>query len=141
MEIKKELLAKAKNTKTPEELLCLAKENGEEMTEESAKAYFELLHPQTGELADNELDNVSGGNCYNSGRLVVTTRFRCWDWQCKNGCAKDTVETSVSPYRRVCRNCGNVSGANTASIARMKEAYGFATTQIPNTGGNYKNEQ
>lgn len=52
MEMKKELLAKAKNTKTPEELLCLAKENGEEMTEESAKAYFELLHPKTGEIAD-----------------------------------------------------------------------------------------
>ena len=109
MEMKKELLAKAKNTKTPEELLCLAQENGEEMTEESAKAYFELLHPKTGKIADEELDNVAGGNCYNSGRLVVTTRFRCWDWQCKNGCAKDTVETSVFPYRRVCRNCGNVT--------------------------------
>ena len=47
MEMKKERLAKAKNTKTPEELLCLAQENGEEMTEESAKAYFELSHPQT----------------------------------------------------------------------------------------------
>ena len=52
----------------------MAKTNGEEMTEESAKAYFELLHPKTGEIADEELDNVSGGNCYNSGRLVVTTR-------------------------------------------------------------------
>ena len=39
MEMKKELLAKAKNTKTPEELLCLAQENGEEMTEESARQY------------------------------------------------------------------------------------------------------
>ena len=57
----KELISKAKKAKTPEELLCLAQENGEEMTEESAKAYFELLHPQTGEIADKELDKVSGG--------------------------------------------------------------------------------
>ena len=34
MELNKELLAKAKNAKTPEELIALAKENGTEMTEE-----------------------------------------------------------------------------------------------------------
>lgn len=61
MELNKELLAKAKEAKTPEELLALAKENGAELTEESAKAYFDRLHPQTGELSDSELDNVSGG--------------------------------------------------------------------------------
>ena len=32
MELNKELIAKAKQAKTPEELLCLAKENDEEMT-------------------------------------------------------------------------------------------------------------
>ena len=67
MEMNKELLAKAKETKTPEELLALAKENGAELTEESAKAYFDRLHPQTSELSDSELDNVSGGGCYSSG--------------------------------------------------------------------------
>ena len=41
MELNKELLAKAKNAKTPEELMALANENGMELTEESAKAYFE----------------------------------------------------------------------------------------------------
>ena len=50
MEMNKELLAKAKEMKTPEELMALAKENGMEMTEESAKAYFEQLNPKTGEL-------------------------------------------------------------------------------------------
>ena len=48
MEMNKELLAKAKEMKTPEELMALAKENGIEMTEESAKAYFEQLNPKTG---------------------------------------------------------------------------------------------
>ena len=59
MELNKELLSKAKEAKTPEELLTLAKENGTELTEAEAKTYFDLLHPQTGELSDDELDNVS----------------------------------------------------------------------------------
>ena len=53
--MEKDLLVKAKQAKNPEELMSLAKENGIEMTEESAKAYFELLHPKTGEIADEEL--------------------------------------------------------------------------------------
>lgn len=63
MEMNKELFAKAKEAKTPEELMALAKENNMEMTKECAKAYFEKLHPQSGEISDDELDNVSGGGC------------------------------------------------------------------------------
>ena len=58
-----ELITKAKQAKNPEELMALAKENNMEMTEECAKAYFEKLHPQSGELSDDELDNVAGGGC------------------------------------------------------------------------------
>lgn len=61
MEMNKELLAKAKEAKNPDELMSLAKENGIGLTEEETKAYFDRLHPQTGELSDSELDNVSGG--------------------------------------------------------------------------------
>ena len=61
MEMNKELLAKAKEAKTPDELMSLAKENGIELTAESAASYFERLNPKTGELSDGELDNVSGG--------------------------------------------------------------------------------
>ena len=53
MELNKELLTKAKAAKTAEEIMALAKENGMELTEESAKAYLDLLHPQTGELSDD----------------------------------------------------------------------------------------
>ncbi len=56
-----ELIEKAKSAKTPEELTAIAKENGVELTEESAKAYFNQLNPKAGELADDELDNISGG--------------------------------------------------------------------------------
>ena len=70
MELTKELVAKAKEAKNPEELMALAKENGIGLTEEEAKAYFDRLHPQTGELSDNELDNVLGGcgGGYDGGR-------------------------------------------------------------------------
>ena len=70
MELTKELVAKAKEAKTPEELMALAKENGVELTEESAASYFDRLNPKTGELSDSELDNVSGGcgGGYDAGR-------------------------------------------------------------------------
>ena len=61
MEMNNELIAKAKKTATVEELLALAKENQVELSEEDAKMYFELLQPKTGELSDDELDNVAGG--------------------------------------------------------------------------------
>ena len=55
-------LAKAKAAKNAKELLALAKENGTELTDDEAKKYFAELHKE-GELADDELDNVSGGGC------------------------------------------------------------------------------
>lgn len=78
MKMNNELIAKAKEAKTAEELMALAKESGEEITEESAKAYFDLLNPKTGELSDDELDNVAGGGCYSDGgRLKTTSGYKC----------------------------------------------------------------
>ena len=54
-----ELIAKAKATKSAEELMALAKENNIEMTEEEAKTYFEQLNA-SGPLSDDELDAVAG---------------------------------------------------------------------------------
>ena len=60
MNVSKELLEKAKAATSAEELLELAKaENIEISAEEAAKAFAELN--RTGELSDEELDNVSGG--------------------------------------------------------------------------------
>ncbi len=84
MEMSKELITKAKEAKTPEELIALAKENGTEMTEESAEAYYNLLHPQNGEVSDDELDNVAGGGCHNGGKLVVSVMHYCDEWRCKD---------------------------------------------------------
>ena len=60
MNISKELLEKAKTAKTAEELAEMAKAEGVETTAEQAEKAFENLH-KSGELADEELDNVSGG--------------------------------------------------------------------------------
>lgn len=56
------LLEKAKQAKSPEELMTMAKENGTEMSMDQAKAYFDKLNA-SGELSDEELDNVAGGGC------------------------------------------------------------------------------
>lgn len=73
-----ELIMKAKSTKSAQELLAFAKENGIEMTEESAKVYFEQLN-KMGEISDDELDNVSGGGCtLVTGYTVVTSGLKCF---------------------------------------------------------------
>lgn len=59
-EEKEELLKKLKQAENAEKLLALAKENGLEMTSEEAEKAFTQLH-NTGELSDDELDDVSGG--------------------------------------------------------------------------------
>ena len=58
-----EMIAKAKEAKSVEELMALAKENGIELNEEDAKMYFEQLNAKKGELPDDELDCVAGGGC------------------------------------------------------------------------------
>ena len=60
MKISKELLKKAKTAKSAEELLELAKAENIELTAEQAKEYFATIHA-SGELSDEELDNVAGG--------------------------------------------------------------------------------
>ena len=62
MKLTKELIEKAKTANTAEELLAMAKaENIELSAEEAEKAFAEL--DKTGELSDEELNNVAGG-CY-----------------------------------------------------------------------------
>ena len=68
-EITKEMLEKAMQCKTADELMSLAKSEGVEITKDEAEAYF-------AEFADIELDekalrNVAGGSC-------VTEGTSCW---------------------------------------------------------------
>lgn len=63
-----EILAKAKQTKSPEELLALAAENGYTLDEETAKEFFEKLQ-SLDELSEDELDHISGGS-YGKSREI-----------------------------------------------------------------------
>ncbi len=82
-----ELVLKAKECKSAEELLALAKENNYPMTEEDAKRTFAELHTE-GELSEEELDNVSGGACHikvgGEKYTVVTNQLKCL-----NGCYEE----------------------------------------------------
>ena len=71
-----EIIAKAREAKSAEELLAMAKENDIELTGEQAKEYYDRLHA-TGELADDELDSVSGGGCYKTNPGDPTSY--CWN--------------------------------------------------------------
>ncbi len=100
-----EMIEKAKAAKTAEEILALAKENNMEMTEEEAKAYFEQFH-KSGELSDDELDNVAGGGCHASdGRLITTIGNNCSHWHCKkcyNGHYAISRRSDASGKKHLC---------------------------------------
>ena len=69
-ELTKEMIAKAMQCKTVDELMALARSEGFEITKDEAEAYF-------AELADVELDekalrNVSGGTCTLEGTSCWT---------------------------------------------------------------------
>ena len=93
MEINKDFLLKAKEAKTAEELLTVAKENGIKLTEEEAKTYFANLNAKEGELADDELDSVAGGRkcgtIYCDGAPVVTALNSCEHYKKRDGLAND----------------------------------------------------
>ena len=78
-----ELIAKAKLAKSAEELIALAKENGAQLSAEEANTYFDELN-KSGELSDDELDQVAGGcTTYHNGRPVVSGLNYCNNWRCE----------------------------------------------------------
>ena len=60
--ITKEMLEKARECKTADELMILAKAEGFKLTKEEAEAYMDELDDI--ELDEKALDKVAGGNCY-----------------------------------------------------------------------------
>ena len=67
-EITKEMLAKAMQCRTAEELMALAKSEGMEVTKEEAEAYLAEIYDV--ELEEEELEKVAGGYniCENYGK-------------------------------------------------------------------------
>ena len=63
--ITKAMLEKARECKTADELMILAKAEGFKLTKEEAEAYMAEMDNM--ELDEDALDNVAGGMCYSAG--------------------------------------------------------------------------
>ena len=63
-ELTKELVVKAMQCKTADELMALAKAGGVDITKAEAEAYMAELSDV--ELDDKMLKNVAGGDCWNN---------------------------------------------------------------------------
>ena len=87
-----EQIEAAKAAKSPEELVAMAKEAGQEITLQQAESF--LAGQKQGELADEELDNVAGGGCHNDGWLVVTVGLQSKCFVCKH-CEKKYNELKI----------------------------------------------
>ena len=110
-----EMIEKAKVKKNAEELLELAKANNVEMTADEAATYFAQLNPKSGELSDDDLDNVAGGlgGCFSFGNSI------------RKG-AKVRVLNGQK-----CRKCGSdigyyQSGAGATYVACINDGTNFA---------------
>lgn len=111
-----EMIMKGKEANTVEELKEMAVKENWNISDEEANAYFEELQKyktqSTGELSDDELDDVSGGGCYKGKRLVVTTMHSCMEWSCKCGNPSnmtpgELVNLGRCPKCRRGKTCGN----------------------------------
>ena len=65
MKLTHEIIEKVRTAKSSEELIQIVKENNIEITAEESVAYFAQLNLNSSDLAEDELDNVSGGGCNN----------------------------------------------------------------------------
>lgn len=97
------LLQRAKTCSSPREIVSLAVENGMEITEEQAVAYYAKLHPTTGELADEELNHVAGGGCTvnvkGQSRTVVSSGCPCFTGGYVCGAMRHVVNGTYLPAR------------------------------------------
>ena len=109
VKVSAKIIKAVSNAKTEEELLALVKAEGLDCSEEMVKAYF-AQNNKTGELADDELDNVVGGGCGSS-----TPPYVCEDWH---------PEIDGDPYNRdnnPCYRCRNSGAAVWRSYRRALE--------------------
>ena len=107
MGLSKEMIEKAKTAKSEKELLSLAEENGVELTEQEAAEYFAQLH-KSGEISDEELDNVAGGGCHNKdGRLIVSEFYSCEHAVFTRITYQSCVTCKYSSYEKGLRLCNH----------------------------------
>ncbi len=132
-----ELLSKAMEAKSPEELIAVAKETGRELSAEQAEKLFSSLK-NGGELSDDELDSAVGGGCAaHMPRLEIDCkcleRTGLSEWTCRI-CGSRPHRKGPNPYicevdcehairmkKLNCYNCANLeSGVCTALNEKVK---------------------
>jgi hypothetical protein len=108
-----ELIKAAKAAKSVEELFELAKANNVEITEEEAKTYFTQLNAG-GEIADDELDAVAGGNddndCFSDGEDEESDSSE----PCPKCGKHNTIP--IPNMQRHCIKCGHIFKSNNRVI-------------------------
>ncbi len=124
-----EMIAKAKECKSVDELLALAKENDMEMTVEQAEEVLQALHAE-GELTDDELDAASGGGCAKTSakdRVGAGDLFtfkdgeKCKKCKCKIFLCNGYIRTPALPLMSYeCHECGADYAAAFSSSAIKK---------------------
>lgn len=119
-----ELIKKAKNAQSVEDLLLLAKKENIELTEEQAREYFSKLHPSMGELSDDELDSVSGGGCGGYASASLNGHYY-----------KLVNDRTDSCNKFVCRACGGGRG-NHAAWCDLTEGLGDVCMCCNYNGGH-----
>ena len=97
MKLTNEQLLAAKNAKSAEELGALVKEWGIEASEADIEKVYAVIH-KTGEISDNELDNVAGGGCdYDHPEMVCPS--------CGHVGMDEELCTSLLKWCYVCPSC------------------------------------
>ena len=125
-----EALAKAKQAKSVEELLTLAKESDVEMTAEQAQEIFARLNQKSGELSDDELDNVAGGGCYNYNVAGNVAKNSCDLWVCMTCGGTETfkrMSRRAGGTFEICANCGSTQLCSTCKYCFIQSNTPFCT--------------
>lgn len=109
-----ELLSKVLKAKNADEILSLAHENGMELSPSGAEEIFSRYH-KNGELVDDELDQVSGGNgsCSTNGDKkspkYSVGQTISWNWSVYH-CDKDGSSSGTVANARVVENGETANG-------------------------------
>lgn len=131
-----ELILKAKEARSVEELLLLAKDNGVELSEADAKMYLEMN--KSGELSDDALSDISGGAAYtlSGGYLIVTNFHECDRWECDSCGYSDFKWKTVNGRTDWVHTCGGYKygcGKSCSTCKYMTYRFPFQICTHPET--------
>lgn len=123
-----ELMKKAKEAKSVEELIALLKDNGIELSKEKAEEVYGKLHCN-GEIPEDEIDLVAGGGCNDpsapsfQGTWVSGYELSSSCPICHNNCWAETGFIGNGPRNYQCMVC----------YTRKRNGYVSAPSVVPMT--------